>query len=65
MTADLLLVLGSRLDIRQTGADTQSFKGERRIYHVDCESGEINNRVANCIPIIADVRARRVISSPP
>ena len=46
--ADFLLVLGSRLDIRQTGADTEFFKGDRAIYHVDCEPGEINNRVKGC-----------------
>ena len=40
-----LLVLGSRLDIRQTGADTDVFKGDRTIFHVDCEPGEINHRV--------------------
>ena len=36
--ADFLLVLGSRLDIRQTGSRTEAFKGERTIFHVDCES---------------------------
>lgn len=46
--SDLMLVLGSRLDVRQTGADTKSFKGNRRIFHVDCESGELNNRVREC-----------------
>lgn len=45
---DLLLVLGSRLDIRQTGADTASFKGERDIFHVDVEDCEMNNRVVGC-----------------
>jgi acetolactate synthase-1/2/3 large subunit len=49
--ADLLLVLGSRLDIRQTGADTKFFKGDRVVYHVDCEPAEVNNRVTGCIPI--------------
>jgi len=52
---DLLIVLGSRLDIRQTGADTK-FIENRKIYHIDCEEGEINNRVKNCIGIIADLR---------
>lgn len=51
---DLLIVLGSRLDIRQTGADTK-FIENRKIYHVDCESGEINNRVTNCVPVVADL----------
>src|SRR6185436_9639392 len=55
--ADVLLVVGSRLDIRQTGADTKSFRGERTIFHVDCESGEINNRVASCRGIVSDLRA--------
>jgi acetolactate synthase-1/2/3 large subunit len=52
---DLLIVLGSRLDIRQTGADTKFFE-DRIIYHIDCEEGEINNRVNNCIPIVADLK---------
>jgi acetolactate synthase-1/2/3 large subunit len=43
--ADFLLVLGSRLDIRQTGADTEAFAAGRPIYHVDCDPGELNNRV--------------------
>ena len=55
--ADLLLVLGSRLDIRQTGADTTFFKGDRTIFHVDCEPGEINHRVAGCRGVVGDVRA--------
>jgi acetolactate synthase-1/2/3 large subunit len=48
---DLLLVLGSRLDVRQTGADTVDFKGHRPIYHVDCDPGELNNRVGGCITL--------------
>ncbi len=52
--ADLLIVVGSRLDIRQTGSDV-TFFGDRKIYHIDIESSEINNRVMNCIPVIADL----------
>lgn len=51
---DLLIVLGSRLDIRQTGADTK-FIENRRIYHIDCEQAEINNRVNGCEAIVADL----------
>ncbi len=54
--ADLLLVLGSRLDVRQTGAMTDAFKGERTIFHIDCESPEINNRVTGCVPIVSHLR---------
>jgi acetolactate synthase-1/2/3 large subunit len=53
---DLLIVLGSRLDIRQTGADTK-FIENRKIYHVDCEEAEINNRVKGCEAIIADLNS--------
>lgn len=51
---DLLIVLGSRLDIRQTGADTK-FIEDRKIYHIDCEKGEVNNRVKGCEAIITDL----------
>lgn len=51
---DLLIVLGSRLDIRQTGADTK-FIENRKIFHIDCEQGEINNRVKNCMGINSDL----------
>lgn len=54
--SDFLLVLGSRLDVRQTGAMTEAFKGERMIYHVDCEVAEINNRVRGCVPIMAHLK---------
>ena len=54
--ADLLLVLGSRLDIRQTGAQTDAFKGDRPIFHVDCEPGELNNRIQGCITLQADLK---------
>jgi acetolactate synthase-1/2/3 large subunit len=54
--SDLMLVVGSRLDIRQTGAQTAAFKGDREIFHVDVETGEINNRVTGVHPIVADLR---------
>lgn len=53
--SDFILVLGARLDIRQTGADTKYFKEGRTIYHVDCDPGEINNRVTGCYPVVADL----------
>lgn len=54
-TCDLLLVIGSRLDIRQTGSDVVSFGKNKRIFHVDCDSHEINNRVKNATPIVMDI----------
>lgn len=54
--SDLLIVLGSRLDIRQTGADTKGFGEGRRIFHVDVEAAEINNRVTGCEAVHCDLR---------
>ena len=53
---DFLLVIGSRLDIRQTGADVDAFAANKCIVHVDCEPGEINNRVPGCVGVEADIR---------
>ncbi len=55
--SDLILVLGSRLDVRQTGSQTDLFTAGRTIFHVDCEEGEINNRLKDCVPIVAELSA--------
>jgi acetolactate synthase-1/2/3 large subunit len=55
-SSDFLLVIGSRLDIRQTGADTKAFKNDKIIYHIDCEEGEINNRIKGCRTILAHIQ---------
>lgn len=55
-TADLLIVIGSRLDIRQTGADVEGFRKDKTIYHIDCDQHEINNRIKDCISIVADAK---------
>jgi acetolactate synthase-1/2/3 large subunit len=54
--SDFLLVLGSRLDIRQTGSETEAFKAGRTIFHVDCDAGEMNNRVTGTTAILADLK---------
>lgn len=54
---DALLVLGSRLDIRQTGKDTQGFAAGKAIWQVDCDPGEVGVRVEPQRAVIADVAA--------
>jgi acetolactate synthase I/II/III large subunit len=44
---DLLIVLGSRLDIRQTGANLDPFE-LKNIFHIDVDQHEINNRIKGC-----------------
>jgi acetolactate synthase I/II/III large subunit len=53
--SDAILVLGSRLDIRQTGSDVESWRGKRFVVHVDCDPAEINNRVKGCQGIECDL----------
>ena len=60
-TADFLLVLGSRLDVRQTGSETESFKGDRVIFHVDCDAGEINNRIVGCESAVCQLKEFLVV----
>jgi acetolactate synthase-1/2/3 large subunit len=55
--SDFLLVLGSRLDIRQTGTDVKGF-GQRQIIHVDVDSGELAAcRVAGARNVVSDVES--------
>ncbi len=55
MESDFVLVLGSRLDIRQTGARTTEFKGDRVFFQVDTQVGEMNNRITGVRAIHADL----------
>ncbi|ROM23062.1 acetolactate synthase [Pseudomonas protegens] len=42
---DLLLVLGSRMDVRQTGAQSGDFARNAEIIQIDLQEGQLNNRV--------------------
>lgn len=55
--SDFLLVLGSRLDVRQTGADTEGFVAGKRVFHVDVDAGELNNRVVGCDTLVSALQA--------
>jgi len=43
--SDLLICLGSRLDVRQIGSDIDQFKNNKYIYRVDIDEFELNGRV--------------------
>lgn len=53
---DLLLVVGSRLDLRQTGSNTEMFQSNKKIFHVDIDSAELNNRFNECETVQADLK---------
>lgn len=42
---DLLIVVGSRMDVRQTGADIKNFTNNAKIIQIDIDLGQLNNRI--------------------
>ncbi len=42
---DLLIVIGARLDVRQTGADVDDFARKARIVQIDIDPAQLGNRV--------------------
>lgn len=54
-SSDVLLVLGSRIDLRQTGADIEAFKQGKQIFHLDIDSAELNNRFTDTITLNTDL----------
>ena len=43
--SDLLIVIGSRLDIRQTGSDLESFCADKQIWQIDIDYAELGVRI--------------------
>lgn len=54
---DLLIVLGSRLDVRQTGADVDRFSEGKAIFQVDVDPGELDGRVQTTCSLASDLRS--------
>ena len=55
--SDLLLVLGSRLDVRQTGSVTKEFAPNAKVIHIDLDLAELEHaRVHTELQIHADIK---------
>ncbi|MCX7153278.1 MAG: thiamine pyrophosphate-binding protein [Proteobacteria bacterium] len=54
--ADLLIAIGTRLDVRQTGADSADFARAAKIVQVDVDPAQLNNRVRTELAINADAQ---------
>lgn len=54
--SDLVIVLGSRLDIRQTGSDISSFRKQKKILRADIDPHELNGRVVADYSIEGDLK---------
>lgn len=50
---DLLIVVGARLDVRQTGSDTDDFARNARIVQVDIDDAQLGNRIQADLNICA------------
>lgn len=50
---DLLIVIGARLDIRQTGSDLKDFARHARIIQIDIDPGQLNNRIQADLSVCA------------
>jgi len=53
--SDLLIVLGSRLDVRQTGNDVSQFMANKKIIRVDVDDHELTGRVHSDVLIKSDI----------
>lgn len=43
--SDLLIVVGARLDVRQTGSDVEDFARKAKVIQIDIDPAQLNNRV--------------------
>ena len=54
--SDLLIVLGSRLDIRQTGTKPETFATKAKIIHIDIDENELDSKVKSYLSINLDLK---------
>ncbi|MDP1595534.1 MAG: thiamine pyrophosphate-binding protein [Methylotenera sp.] len=54
---DLLIVVGARLDVRQTGADVDDFARQARVVQIDIDTNQLNNRVQADLSICASAES--------
>lgn len=54
--SDLLIVLGSRLDVRQTGNNIARFTAKKKIIRVDIDQHELNGRISSDLIIRSNIK---------
>lgn len=52
-SCDLLIVVGARLDVRQTGSDVKDFARRAKIVQIDIDPAQLDNRVQGDLSICA------------
>ena len=53
--ADVLLVIGNRLNDRQTG-NAERFAKQAKMIHIDLDPVNLNKNVASCLPVQGDIK---------
>lgn len=53
---DLLIVVGARLDVRQTGSNTDDFARNAKIVQIDIDSAQLNNRIQTDLVLCCDAQ---------
>jgi acetolactate synthase-1/2/3 large subunit len=53
---DLLIVIGARLDVRQTGSNTDDFARHAKIVQIDIDAAQLNNRIQADLSICCDAK---------
>lgn len=54
--ADLVIAFGTRLDVRQTGTDLQTFLHGKRIFRVDIDDEELDGRIKADVSVKTDLK---------
>ncbi|MDD5329846.1 MAG: thiamine pyrophosphate-binding protein [Sulfuricella sp.] len=54
---DLLIAIGARLDVRQTGADIDDFARSARVVQIDIDPAQLNNRIHADLSIRSDAES--------
>ena len=54
---DLFIAIGARLDVRQTGSNTDDFARHARIVQIDIDAAQLNNRIQADLSVCCDAQA--------
>ncbi len=54
---DLLIVVGARLDVRQTGSDTKDFARNAKVVQIDIDAPQLNNRIQTHLSVNCTAQA--------
>ena len=54
---DLLIVIGARLDVRQTGSNAEDFARNAKVVQIDIDTAQLDNRIRSDLSICVDAQS--------